>query len=84
MRKLKVYNRQNNIAVFSTDNFYKVVDVEPILNSYRQLKNEIAAMEKKYERCANNWTTTAGNVLEDLRQLTSSHGSSAQQGASSW
>ena len=44
MAELKVYNCHNSTAIFCIDDFYKVSDVEPILNSLQQLKAEIRAM----------------------------------------
>jgi len=43
MAELKVYNCHNSTAIFCIDDFYKVSDVEPILNSAQQLKAEICS-----------------------------------------
>jgi hypothetical protein len=70
MSKLKVYNCHNSPAIFCTDDFYKVADVEPILNSVQQLKAEIAALKDRLIHCKDHdLESTVVDVIEQMRQL---------------
>ena len=72
MAELKVYNCHNSTAIFCIDDFYKVRDVEPILNSLQQLKAEIAALVNEHFFTNENGTSCSGKygvIAEKLRQL---------------
>jgi hypothetical protein len=70
MSKLKVYNNHNSPAIFCADDFYKVADVEPILNSAQQLKAEIAALASVIEaHCAHHDCVRLDQYIIRLRQL---------------